>query len=152
MSFEEKSAWLHGVISVIAYIVYLAIVLPMLGGSGLGTSGLSTDGHSSVAYELPLLATIVGAIVAAIIGSIALAASSPRSAGQKDQRDRQIYRFGEYTGQSFVVIGGVAALLMALAQWDTFWIANVLYLCFVLSAILSTIAKAVAYRRGLPQW
>ncbi len=147
MSFEEKSAWLHGVISVIAYAVYLAIVLPMLVGFGL-----STDGLSSVAYELPLLATIVGAIIAAIIGSIALALSSPRSAGQKDQRDRQIYRFGEYTGQSFVVIGGVAALLMALAQWDTFWIANVLYLCFVLSAILSTIAKAVAYRRGIPEW
>ncbi|MCY7411777.1 MAG: hypothetical protein LH471_01855 [Salinibacterium sp.] len=142
MSFEEKSAWLHGVISVVAYIVYLAILLPMVGIGGI----------SSVAYELPLLATIVGAIIAAIIGSIALAVSSPRSAGQKDQRDRQIYRFGEYTGQSFVVIGGVAALLMALAQWDTFWIANVIYLCFVLSAILSTIAKAVAYRRGMPEW
>jgi len=147
MSFEEKSAWLHGVISVVAYIVYLAIVLPML-----GVGGISFGGFSSVAYELPLLATIVGAIIAAIIGSIALAVSSPRNAGQKDQRDRQIYRFGEYTGQSFVVIGGVAALLMALAQWDTFWIANVLYLCFVLSAILSTIAKAVAYRRGMPEW
>ena len=152
MSFEEKSAWLHGVISVVAYIVYLAIVLPMLGVGGISDGGISFGGFSSVAYELPLLATIVGAITAAIIGSIALAVSSPRNAGQKDQRDRQIYRFGEYTGQSFVVIGGVAALLMALAQWDTFWIANVLYLCFVLSAILSTIAKAVAYRRGMPEW
>lgn len=147
MSFEEKSAWLYGAISVVAYIVYLAIVAPML-----GIDGISVGGFSSVAYELPLLATIIGAIIAAIIGSIALAVSSPRNAGQKDQRDRQIYRFGEYTGQSFVVIGGVAALLMALAQWDTFWIANVLYLCFVLSAILSTIAKAVAYRRGIPEW
>lgn len=39
-------------------------------------------------------------------------------------------------GQSFVVIGGVAALLMAMAEWEHFWIANVIYLAFVLSAIL----------------
>ena len=53
MSFEEKSAWLSGVISVIAYVVYLAIVLPMLVGVELGLDGLSP-----VAYELPLLATL----------------------------------------------------------------------------------------------
>jgi hypothetical protein len=35
---------------------------------------------------------------------------------------------------------------------DWFWIANLIYLCFVLSGILSWIVKAVAYRRGLPEW
>ena len=75
---------------------------------------------------------------------------SPREAGKKDQRDREIYRFGEYIGQSFVVIGGVAALLMAMAEWDHFWIANVIYLAFVLSAILGSVAKIVAYRPGVP--
>lgn len=142
MSFEEKIAWLQGVISVLGYGVYLGLLISMSGAGPL----------AALPYELPLLATIVGALIVAIIGSIIIAVSSPRTAGQKDQRDRQIYRFGEYTGQSFVVIGGVAALLMALAQWDYFWIANVLYLCFVLSAILGTIVKAVAYRRGLPEW
>jgi hypothetical protein len=29
-----------------------------------------------------------------------------------DQRDREINRFGEYIGQSFVVIGRVAALIL----------------------------------------
>jgi len=66
--------------------------------------------------------------------------------------DREIYRFGEYIGQSFVVIGGVAALLMAMAEWDHFWIANVIYLTFVLSAMLGSVAKIVAYRRGFQPW
>ncbi|MEO8284187.1 MAG: hypothetical protein ABI568_12425 [Pseudarthrobacter sp.] len=74
---------------------------------------------------------------------------SPRDAGKKDQRDREI---GEYMGQSFVVIGGVAALPMAMAEWEHFWIANVLYLTFVLSAILGSAAKIVAYRRGFQPW
>ena len=32
----------------------------------------------------------------------------------------------------------------------TFWIANVMYLAFVLSAVLSTIVKVIGYRWGLP--
>jgi hypothetical protein len=39
-------------------------------------------------------------------------------------RDKEIGRLGEYTGQSFVVIGAVAAMLMAMAGWDHFWIAT----------------------------
>jgi hypothetical protein len=46
----------------------------------------------------------------------------------------------------------VAALLMAMAEWDHFWIANVIYLAFVLSAILGSVAKIVAYRRGFQPW
>ena len=59
---------------------------------------------------------------------------------------------GETVGQAFVVIGGVSAMLLALFEFEYFWIANVIYLCFVLSAILSAIAKLVAYRSGMPRW
>ena len=38
---------------------------------------------------------------------------------------------------------------MAMARWDYFWIANVLYLGFVLWAIAGSVLKLVAYRRGL---
>src|SRR3954447_24339887 len=34
----------------------------------------------------------------------------------QDERDREIGRFGDNVGQSFVVLGGVAALILALAQ------------------------------------
>jgi hypothetical protein len=57
---------------------------------------------------------------------------SAKDAGIIDQRDKEIYRFGEYVGQSFLVIGGVAALVVAMAEVDHFWIANALYLAFPL--------------------
>ena len=37
-------------------------------------------------------------------------------------------------------------MLMAMAAWDRFWIANVIYLGFVLSAILGGITKWAAAR------
>jgi hypothetical protein len=43
-------------------------------------------------------------------------------------------------------------MLMALAEWDWFWIANVIYLCFVLSAVLGSVAKIIMYRKSMPQW
>jgi hypothetical protein len=41
---------------------------------------------------------------------------------------------------------------MAMAELPHFWIANVIYLGFVLSAVLGSTLKIVAYRRGLPGW
>ena len=70
----------------------------------------------------------------------------------KDERDRRIGTLGDHVGSSFVVIGAVAAMLMAMAGWDRFWIANVIYLCGSLSAILGSVTKVIAYRKGLPQW
>jgi hypothetical protein len=142
MSFEEKSAWIMGVVAVGSYSVYLAIVLGLAGSTPL----------TEVSYVAPLLWTVGSSIAASIALHAVMGISSPRDAGKKDQRDKEIYRFGEYIGQSFVVIGGVAALLMAMAELDHFWIANVIYLTFVLSAILGSVAKIVAYRRGFQPW
>lgn len=142
MSFEEKSAWIMGLVAVSSYGVYLAIIL------GLARSIPLVE----VPYVAPLLWTIGASIVASIALNILMGIFSPRDAGKKDQRDREIYRFGEYIGQSFVVIGGVAALLMAMTEVDHFWIANIIYLTFVLSAILGSVAKIVAYRRGFQPW
>ena len=137
MSSEEKTVWIRGVVAVVAYAVYLIIVIPMLGGAPL----------ADVPYVAPFLWTIVGAIVASIVLHIFFVRPE-----KKDQRDREIYRFGETVGQAFVVIGGVSAMLLALFEFEYFWIANVISLCFVLSAILSAIAKLVAYRSGMPRW
>ena len=96
--------------------------------------------------------TIVGAIAAGIVGGIVLGISSGKGGAQRDERDRQIERFGDRVGNGFVVIGGVGALVLALLSADHFWIANLLYLCFVISAVLQVVAKVVAYRRGLQSW
>lgn len=142
MSFEEKSAWIMGVVAVGSYGIYLALILGMAGSMPL----------VDAPYVAPLLWTVGASIAASIALHALFGILSPRDAGKKDQRDREIYRFGEYIGQSFVVIGGVAALLMAMTEADHFWIANVIYLAFVLSAVLGSIAKIVAYRRGFQPW
>ena len=107
---------------------------------------------AEVAYAAPLLWTVGAAIVAAIVAEIGFAIVNPRVSLLKDDRDREIGRLGDQAGQPFVVIGAVAAMLMAMADWAPFWIANVIYLCFVLSAVVGGVAKVVVYRGSVPQW
>lgn len=142
MAFEEKRAWIMALVAVAGYAAYALVVLGRADGDPL----------ADVSYAGPLLTTVAAAIVASIALNILVSIVSPEGANEKDQRDREIHRRGEYIGQSFVIVGGVAALAMALANWDQFWIANVIYLCFVLSAVVGSVAKIVAYRRGFQSW
>ncbi|WP_221328249.1 hypothetical protein [Actinoplanes sp. L3-i22] len=125
MTTEERRAWSLAVTSVVAYVSYLVLL----------AAGLD--------YAPALLWTVGGAIVV----NIAVATFFSGD-GRRDQRDREIGRFGEHIGQSLVVAGALAAMLLALAEVGYFWIANVIYLAFVLSAVLGSTAKLVAYRRG----
>ncbi|MBX3196125.1 MAG: hypothetical protein R2717_06265 [Schumannella sp.] len=138
MASEEKSAWIMMILAIVVYPVYAVWVLSTLDGAAL------VDAE----YRFPMLATIGGSIVASILLHIFLAPQL----GKKDQREREIHRFGEYTGYAFITIGGLAAMVLAVFEFDHFWIANVVYLCFVLSAIIGSIAKIVAHRSGLPRW
>jgi hypothetical protein len=142
MAYEEKRAWIMAVVAAGTYVAYLAIILGRAGHMAL----------TEVSYVSTLLWTVGISIVASIVLNIVVAMGSPRGADRKDQRDREIGRFGEHIGQSFVVAGGVAALVMAMARLDYFWIANAIYLAFVLSAILGSVAKIFAYRRGFQRW
>jgi hypothetical protein len=129
MSTEERRAWSLGVISVAAYLIYLVLIL------------------AGRDYVPVLLGTVGGAVAANIVFMIFF------GGGQRaDQRDREISRFGEHIGQSLVVAGAVAAMLLAMAEAGYFWIANVIYLAFVLSAVLGSTAKIFAYRRGFHPW
>src|SRR5215475_14508627 len=130
------------IVSVTAYAAYVASILSR------------TDGHPLVQahYVVPLLWTIGAATLASTVIESALGVASPKASRLTDVRDRQIGQLGEHTGRSFVIIGAVAAMLMAMAGWDRFWVANVIYLCFVLSAVLSSITKIIAYRKTFPQW
>jgi hypothetical protein len=139
---QEKRAWIMLVVSTVAYGVYAGIILSRAGGQPL----------PQVPYAATLLWTIGASILASIVLEIALGVVNPRASRLKDDRDRQIGRLGDYAGQSFVIIGAAAAMLMAMARWDTFWIANVIYLCFFLSAVLGAATKIIAYRKSFPQW
>ncbi|MFK0044327.1 hypothetical protein ACIQU4_09525 [Streptomyces sp. NPDC090741] len=143
MAFQEKRAWIMGVVAIAGYAVYLAVVL------GRAGSGVPLP---EVAYVVPLLWTVGGAIAASIALNIAAAISSPGEADIKDERDKEIARLGEYTGQSFLVLGAVTALALSMAEADRFWISNVIYLGFVLSAVLASVVKLAAYRWGFQSW
>ncbi|MFD7099040.1 hypothetical protein [Streptomyces xanthophaeus] len=142
MAAEERRAWTMLVVTVVAYLVYLGVVL----GPSAGTALAETP------YRAALLWTVGGAIAASILLHVLVTAFSPDCENTKDQRDREIHRFGEYVGQSFVVVGAVAGLVLAMAGAAPFWIANAIYLAFVLSAVLSSVAKIVAYRFGFHPW
>jgi MFS family permease len=130
------------VIGVAALAVYLTLVLATLDGQPL----------DEVRYQPLMLGTIGAAIAAGIVTAIvfAIQANLAGETDDADERDKAIDRFGTNISQAFLVIGGLAGLLMAMAEWDWFWIANAIYLGFALSGILEGVAKVTAYRRGLP--
>lgn len=142
MTHEEKRAWIMLVVAVVACATYVINVLTRADGRPL----------AEVPYAAALLWTVGAAIAVSVLAEIVIGVVTPRASRAKDVRDREIGRLGEYTGQSFVVIGAVAAMLMAMAEWAPFWIANVIYLCFVLSAVLGSITKIIAYRGGFQEW
>ena len=141
VTLEERHAWIRLVVSVVVYGVYVAVLLGQAEGRTL----------VEVEYAAALLWTIGGGIAGTILMEIVVAAVRPGSL-VTDERDREIGRFGSHTGQAFVAIGALAGMLMAVAGWDRFWIANVIYLCFILSAVLESVAKIFLYRAGVPRW
>ncbi|MFE2548114.1 hypothetical protein ACFXGI_06130 [Streptomyces sp. NPDC059355] len=130
------------VIAIGSYATYLWFVLERPAGVAL----------TRAPYAGALLWTVGLSIVVSIAAHIAIAASSPKDANIRDQRDREIHRFGDYVGQSFVVIGAVSGMLLAMAEAAPFWIANAIYLAFILSSVLSSVVKVISYRFGFHPW
>ena len=143
MSYEEKGTWVYLVVSVIGYAVYVFLVLPQL------LSGIPVD---EIDYVPAVFWTIGGSIVGAIVLRILVEIVVPSGGTRGDVRDKEIDRLGERVGKAFLVIGAIGALVLALLEGGYFWIANVVYLCFVLSAILSSVTKVIVYRKGVPTW
>jgi uncharacterized membrane protein len=138
MTLEERRSWAFLAVALVAYGVYLATVLARAASAPL----------VDVDYAPAMLWSIGGAIVADIVVNIALGVVTPRREQTRDVRDRDIAQTGDRVGQAFLVIGGVAALLLALVEAPHFYIANAVYLCFVLSAVLGSVTRVVVYRRG----
>ena len=139
MSYEEKGIWVYLVTSAGAYAVYLVII----------AGRLASTPAAQVPYIALLLWTAGASMVANMAGRVLVETARPSDSRRADVRDREIYRFGEYASRWFLVAGAAAALVMAMAEVDYFWIANVIYLGFVLWAVAGSVLKLVAYRRGL---
>ncbi|MEU3461994.1 hypothetical protein ABZ721_18890 [Streptomyces sp. NPDC006733] len=138
MSYDEKNAWVYAVVAIGGYAGYLAVILDRAQGVPLST----------VAYVLPMILAVGAAAVASVVGHLVIAAAWPTEAGRTDQRDREIHRHGEYIGSMVLAAGVLVALGLTMAELDHFWIANAIYLAFVLSALCGTAVKLGTYRRG----
>jgi len=141
MSYTEKNTWLFGVIAVVGYLTYLIVLFTQADGRPL----------EQAEYVVPMLATIGGAIAVGILGGIVLgivARADRDNGGKPDVRDKEIEQAGERVGNSIVVIGALGALVLGWLEVDHFWIANEIYLAFVLSALLGTMTRLGLYRRG----
>jgi hypothetical protein len=139
VTLEEKRAWIMVVVSACTYVVYAVVIV---GRAGARLADVSYVGTLLWAVGISIVASIVLNILASFVTS--------KDDTIKDQRDREIGRFGDYVGQSFVVIGAVAAMVLSMAKADYFWIANAVYLAFTLSALVGSVARIFAYRTGLP--
>ncbi len=140
MAFEERSTWINGSVTLCSVVAYLAVVLGRAQGVPL----------HEVAYVTPMLWVIGGGIVAVIAVQALLAVVWPIDCGKKDVRDLEIGRFGDRVGQSFLGISGLVALGLTMARADHFWIAQVIYVGFVVATLMGAVMKLVAYRRGIP--
>jgi hypothetical protein len=139
MSYEEKGTWVYLVTSAGAYLVYLAIILGRVASTPV----------AQVQYASVLLWTTLASVVASTLGRALVETARPSDSRRSDVRDKEISRFGEFASRWFIVAGAAAGFFLALAKADYFWIANVIYLGFVLWAAGGSAVKLVAYRRGL---
>jgi hypothetical protein len=139
VSYEEKGAWVYLVVVVVTFTGYVAVV------------GARADGGplTEVAYVAPLLWSLGVSIVLSILGRIAVEIARPSEMLQADVRDKEITRSGDYVTGVVVGFGVLLPLGLALAEQDHFWIANAIYAVSALGAVVGTVVRLVAYRRGL---
>ena len=149
MPFEEKITWVNALVTVVVPIAYFAIMLGRLGETSA----------ADIAYQKPLLIAIGASIVMTIIGAILAGIGTGISAelrgrsasddiDRKDERDRTISRRGDLIGYYVASVGMVGVMALTMLQYEYFWIANALYLSFVVATLVSSVVKLLAYHRG----
>ena len=138
MSFEEKGTWAYTIVVLVVAAVYFASVLGPVGEVPV----------SEIEYVRPMIRAIIVTIVVTILAYILVAMSAPSEADKKDQRDKDINRFGQSIGYSVLGLLNLLPLGLAMAEFEQFWIANAIFLVGVVTGTIVSIMKIIAYRRG----
>jgi hypothetical protein len=139
VSYEEKGTWAYVVVGVAVFCGYVVWLLRAADGGPL----------AEVAYERPLVSAIVASVVVTVVGRVLIEIVRPSESTRPDVRDKEVSRFGDYLGGQVFSVLGAGVLALAIADADTFWIAQALYAAYVASMVVSSAAKILAYRRGL---
>lgn len=154
MSFEEKTTWVSGLVTLAVIAWYVSVV-----GVRLGQVPVE-----QIAYQRPLLFAIGAMVVLTIAGTVAMAiataighaigieltgrGSVDDDIDRKDERDAEIDARGDrsaYFVSSALMVG---VLVLALLEVPHFWIANATFAALVMAGLVGIAVKLVAYRRG----
>ncbi|KOX13179.1 hypothetical protein [Nocardiopsis sp. NRRL B-16309] len=138
MSFEERRIWIYLAVAVLVPAAYLVVLLARAAGTDV----------ADLAYQRPLVTALGVSLAATILLNMVSAALWPKGAYQKDPRDKEIDRRGDYVGFVVMSVLTVVPFSLALLEEPYFWIANTIYLAYVTAAVASSAVKLVAYRRG----
>lgn len=139
MSYEEKGTWAYVIVGVAVFAGYVAWLLVAADGGPL----------AEVGYQRPLVTAIVVSVVATVAGQVLIEVVRPSESTRPDVRDKEVSRFGDYLGGQVFSVLGAGVLALVLLEVDHFWIAQAIYTAYVASMVVSSVAKIVAYRRGL---
>lgn len=132
----ERSAWIYLVLAVVGYPVYLLLLYQ-------GSPGVPL---AEKAFVWPMIWTVAGSVVLSMVLHAVFRVYTDRDADRPDERDTAIARMGERVGSSFLIIGALGGLVLAMLDVDTFWIANAIFLGFFLSSVVSSVARVICYR------
>ena len=149
MPFEEKMTWVSGLAMIVVPVVYFAIMI----------GRLQSAPAADIAYQIPLIVAMVASVVLIIIGAVVMAVGTSISAtirgrkpedeiDRKDERDKTISRRGDLIGYYVASAGMAGVLILTMLETDYFWIANALYLSFVVAMAVASVVKIASYRRG----
>lgn len=138
MTYEEKGAWVYGLVAVVVWTGYAVVLLQRADGGRL----------VDVPYVPVLLWTVGISVLLTAVGRVLVEVVRPSETHRADVRDREIDRRGEYVGGIVLAVAMVGPFALTIAGADHFWIANAMYLAYVLGAVVASVVKVVVYRRG----
>lgn len=139
MSYEQKGVWAYLVSALGSFTVYVALMLGRIDGRPL----------PEVPYVATMLWMIGVSVLISTMARVALEIVRPSDSHLADARDKEINRFGDWIGGFVLSIGVAGVLVLVVLESDHFWIANAIYLAFVVQAVVSSVVKLGAYHYGL---
>lgn len=114
-----------------------------------------------IAFTRPMIIAVVIGTVLSIATTIAVSIGAAVWLGvregedavnaefsEEDERDKQFARLGDAWGGYFLSVAVIGALVLIWTGQDRFWVANALFLGAWGSAVVGTVVKLIAYRRG----
>lgn len=139
MVYHERAAWAGLISTVLGVGAYLLLIVR------------SDDPAGS---WLPImLGTIGGAILLSILITIIwgtiIGVRDRDAATASDMRDEDISRMGGRVEHAFLVVAGLAVLVLCAVRAEPFWIAQTMFAGFAVSSLIGGVARVIAYRRGL---